>query len=610
MTTIKLRRDTTADWTAANPVLAEGEPGLDLDTDMMKIGDGVTPWLSLPVAFLTPTAADSRYEAGGAKIVYVHPSGSDALSNGKTASAPKATISAAVASLAGNTGEIRLLDGVHDVGNGLSLSGARCSIVGFGAGMRSTGAGIPEGSVIKASTQSGPVLDFTGYIYPHAMRGRVEFGNFAVQGSGAADPTKVNVGIKIGSAATVFAAGYFHDIAISNTGGPGMEIQHAYLADFERITVVQPIGASTNDVPYMLILGSNGNRFRGIGFRNVNEADIIGVSGALVVTSSSVADSNFNVWDGTWTENLRCPTNGVFFSFAGNRQYITGTQFFDSYCEPGATNTAWVKFAIPPVGANYGGNLWHGYVPGRTFNTTVQMTYGIRFEQNNNAANGPKGYVGYNAYFALGVKNTVVTLTGSESTATDPAFVDESGNRTNICRDDYTGVYQEANYGKDSRTTANGGAGPRFWSSTTPLLGTVWLGTTGVKVGASDKIAIVQGDELKYQDTAGVLKLWIQNGLMRLQGGTSRFVQTKTANYTVSLTADDVIIADGTSITITLPSAVTAGVGRSIRVKNVNATSCTIATTSSQTIDGAAPTALAQWAVGHYVSNGAAWVRI
>jgi hypothetical protein len=50
MTTIKFRRDTNAAWAAANPILAEGEPGIDLDLDVEKIGDGVTAWLSLPVS--------------------------------------------------------------------------------------------------------------------------------------------------------------------------------------------------------------------------------------------------------------------------------------------------------------------------------------------------------------------------------------------------------------------------------------------------------------------------------------------------------------------------------------------------------------------------------
>lgn len=44
---IQLRRDTAADWTANNPILAEGEPGYETDTTKIKYGDGVTAWNSL-----------------------------------------------------------------------------------------------------------------------------------------------------------------------------------------------------------------------------------------------------------------------------------------------------------------------------------------------------------------------------------------------------------------------------------------------------------------------------------------------------------------------------------------------------------------------------------
>lgn len=45
--TIKLRRGTQAQWTATNPVLAEGEFGAETDTRKFKIGNGVTAWNSL-----------------------------------------------------------------------------------------------------------------------------------------------------------------------------------------------------------------------------------------------------------------------------------------------------------------------------------------------------------------------------------------------------------------------------------------------------------------------------------------------------------------------------------------------------------------------------------
>lgn len=44
---IQLRRDTAANWTSANPTLAQGELGLETDTLKIKAGDGSTTWTSL-----------------------------------------------------------------------------------------------------------------------------------------------------------------------------------------------------------------------------------------------------------------------------------------------------------------------------------------------------------------------------------------------------------------------------------------------------------------------------------------------------------------------------------------------------------------------------------
>lgn len=55
-TVFKLRRDTAANWTSTNPVLASGEPGLETDTRKIKYGDGTTAWTSL------------SYSASGAEV--------------------------------------------------------------------------------------------------------------------------------------------------------------------------------------------------------------------------------------------------------------------------------------------------------------------------------------------------------------------------------------------------------------------------------------------------------------------------------------------------------------------------------------------------------------
>jgi hypothetical protein len=50
---IKLRRDTAANWTFVNPVLSEGEPGIETDTGKIKYGNGSSNWNSLSYSSTT-----------------------------------------------------------------------------------------------------------------------------------------------------------------------------------------------------------------------------------------------------------------------------------------------------------------------------------------------------------------------------------------------------------------------------------------------------------------------------------------------------------------------------------------------------------------------------
>jgi hypothetical protein len=61
---IQLRRDTAANWTAANPVLEFGEKGLEVDTGREKNGDGVTEWNDLPYVDAAAAAAGAAASAG------------------------------------------------------------------------------------------------------------------------------------------------------------------------------------------------------------------------------------------------------------------------------------------------------------------------------------------------------------------------------------------------------------------------------------------------------------------------------------------------------------------------------------------------------------------
>jgi hypothetical protein len=43
-TQIQIRRDSEANWTSVNPVLADGEIGFDVTNNRFKVGNGVDAW--------------------------------------------------------------------------------------------------------------------------------------------------------------------------------------------------------------------------------------------------------------------------------------------------------------------------------------------------------------------------------------------------------------------------------------------------------------------------------------------------------------------------------------------------------------------------------------
>lgn len=63
---IQLRRDSKANWELTNPILAEGEPGIETDTRKQKVGDGISHWNNLP--YMSGSAIDDEPTAGSDNV--------------------------------------------------------------------------------------------------------------------------------------------------------------------------------------------------------------------------------------------------------------------------------------------------------------------------------------------------------------------------------------------------------------------------------------------------------------------------------------------------------------------------------------------------------------
>lgn len=74
-TQIQLRKGSALEWSTANTILASGEPGFDISNNILKIGDGVSEWVSL-----SPLSSDihlyvkntTGYTLNKGQVVYIN----------------------------------------------------------------------------------------------------------------------------------------------------------------------------------------------------------------------------------------------------------------------------------------------------------------------------------------------------------------------------------------------------------------------------------------------------------------------------------------------------------------------------------------------------------
>lgn len=203
------------------------------------------------------------------------------------------------------------------------------------------------------------------------------------------------------------------------------------------------------------------------------------------------------------------------------------------------------------------------------------------------------------------VKAAGFSIAGLAPSTTNHIYLNQTGTGTS----NTTGT-QPANTLKLG-TALTDGAGvlsvAQNWASGRQVLVALNVHNHGGGAGHPDAVDLAswhatnaEGNEVKGVLPAGALPA----------GGGANAQSTKTTNYTATAT-DYYLWVDATSgaVTITLPTAVGAG-GKSYVVKRIDgsANTVTIATTSSQTIDGATTLTIpTQWASFSVASNNANW---
>jgi len=97
---IQFRRGTAQEWTSVNPILAEGEMGIETDTNLFKIGNGNSTWTSLAYGGLRGFSGSSGFTGSVGNtavqnVLYVSKSGNDSYS-GNSLNTSKLTIKSAL----------------------------------------------------------------------------------------------------------------------------------------------------------------------------------------------------------------------------------------------------------------------------------------------------------------------------------------------------------------------------------------------------------------------------------------------------------------------------------------------------------------------------------
>lgn len=172
-TVIKFRRDTAANWTTANPVLAAGEVGLESDSGLVKYGNGTAAWADL--AYTTAASVKTKVQnATGSSIpkgsvVYISGANGDnplvTLADADSEATSSKTLGITEAAIAngaqGYVIESGLITGLNTAaataGQSVWLSSTAGQFV-FGAPPAKPAHSVYLGVVTRANTNNGTIL--------------------------------------------------------------------------------------------------------------------------------------------------------------------------------------------------------------------------------------------------------------------------------------------------------------------------------------------------------------------------------------------------------------------------------------------------------------------
>jgi hypothetical protein len=346
------------------------------------------------------------------------------------------------------------IDAVHDLGGGtVHLPQGTYRITGgglqsrsaflVGAGARSLGTSTAAATILQGDSQTGPVLTIegTGGIGTggntdqfFGMRG-VE--SLTIRGDGSSD----EYGLYLHNAHMITV----RNVAIRNCRGVPLFADRAYFVTVEDSQVQEPVGASTNDTPYVELHQANSWRVRGLLLHGLSSgAPTVGASGAVIITDDGSFDSTASDYQ-FLTEFMTMAEGSVgIIDHQGNSNRIELTAW-DSE-DYGSVTTPWAAIRLSAGLNDYGANIVTGQLLAK-YAAGNRTCYGVRLEQGNNAVLATPGYPSESVYIASGVQHCRVELMGSNSGPGAGQVVDASGNATNQYVDILTARFPQTSMG-------------------------------------------------------------------------------------------------------------------------------------------------------------------
>lgn len=290
--TLYLRNDTAATWVEKNPVLAKGEPGVEVDTGKFKLGDGVTSWVGLHYAGVLVSGSEQNGYVtidGVDTLVYRLPIGGASIGGVKTAA---------------GTGKVSIAaDGTMSVSNVASadkLSASRTiAIAGDATGSAtfdgSAGTSITVALVasgVKAGTYSKVTVDAKGRVTAGSNLTTADVG-----GIGTA-ATK-NVGTAAGNIPILGSDGKLSDsvipaIAISESHTVASEKEMLALAAQVGDIAIRTDGAGT----WILKQTPASTLANWVQLKSPTDAatSVNGKTGNVILTTSDIAEGGTNLY--------------------------------------------------------------------------------------------------------------------------------------------------------------------------------------------------------------------------------------------------------------------------------------------------------------------------